>query len=463
MPAITASLLKYRYRRLDAARAIARSLGARGARFPWQSGSDGQEDTPSFDWNSTKKMWCPDNSGMQVHVNAAVAYDIWQYYQVTADLDFMNSYGAEMLFEIARFFASFAKYNAQSLRYEIHTVVGPDEFHTAYPGADKYGINNNAYTNVMAVWTLNCALELLQILPADHRDQLLQRLNITDEEISQWQAISRKMFVPFLENGIIAQFEGYEKLSEFPRLQDGTLDSEKLKQVLEEENGTPNEYKVGKQADVVLLFYIFSVDELKELFHRLGYKFACSDIRRNIEYYLPKTANGSTLSRIAHAWVLSRLDRFGSSKLLANTTKLVAPVQPENTRQEPHSWTVLLEALASDYGDIHHASTREGIHQGAMAGTLDIVQRCYAGIVVRKDVLWLNPQLPSALNRLSFSLHYRGQALQFDITHDRMKIITLHSTALPIKIGFDGTEYVLQAGDTKVFILHAEEPTLKTA
>jgi beta-phosphoglucomutase family hydrolase len=458
MPAITASMLKYRYRRLDAARAIAKSIGACGARFPWQSGSDGRENTPTSDWNSAKKIWCPDNSAMQVHVNASIAYNICQYYQVTADLDFMNVYGAEMLFEIARFFASFATYNPKSLRYEIRGVVGPDEFHTAYPGADKYGIDNNAYTNIMAVWTLSSALELMQILATDHRNQLLERLKITKQETDQWDVISRNMYVPFLDNGVISQFDGFEKLSEFPTLSDGALDIEKLNHVLQDEGGTPNEFKVCKQADVLMLFYVLSAEELKELFNRLGYKFESDDIRTNIDYYLPKTANDSTLSRIAHAWVLSRLDRRRSWKLLAPSSINGSPVQQENTKQERHSWPVLMEALDSDYRDIHHASTSEGVHQGAMAGTLDIVQRCYTGMVIRKNVLWLSPQLPRELARLSFGLHYRGQALQFDITQDVLKITALHTSALPINIGFEDLEYELKAGDTKVFLLQAAEP-----
>ncbi len=452
MPSISAALLKYRYRRLDTAREFAKLTGVSGARFPWQSGSDGRDETPAFDWNSRKQTWTPENSAMEIHVNAAIAYDIWQYYQVTADLEFMNDYGAEMMFEIARFFASSAKYNSTSGRYEILAVVGPDEFHTALPGAEKFGIDNNAYTNIMAVWTLSAALELMDIMPGDHRDQLFERLKINAEEIAYWDKVSRKMFVP-LNNGIINQFEGFEKLVDFPRLKDGTLDMDILKHVLDQENGTPNEYKVCKQADVLLLFYVFSTEELKELFDRLGYNFESEDIRKNIEYYLPITANGSTLSRLAHVWVLSRSDRLRSWNLLARANTDSAPIPQVSQNHEPHSWSVLMEALNSDYGDTHRDSARQGIHIGAMGGTLDIFQRCYTGLVVRKDTLWLSPQLPSALTRLSFSLRYRGQSLQFEITHKTMKITALHSSALPVKIGFKDNVYELNAGEQRSFIL----------
>ena len=458
MPSISASLLKYRYRRLDSAREIAKALGARGARFPWQSGSDGKEDTPQFDWNASKRTWSIDNSAMQVHVNAAIAYDIWQYYQVTADINFMECYGAEMLLEIARFFATFAVKNEGSGRFEIRGVVGPDEYHTKYPGANAFGINNNAYTNIMAVWTLTVAQEMLLTLPADHRDQLLQKLKIEKSELLLWDSVSRLMFVPFMEDGVISQFEGYEKLEEFPVLPNGSLDIERLTQVLQTEGGTPNQYRVCKQADVLMLFYIFSAGELQELFHRLGYKFECTDIEKSIQYYLPKTANDSTLSRIAHAWVLSRLNRQKSWKLLAGGDDRSGQIIPETVKQQLHSWPVLLEALNSDYLDAHHDSAREGIHLGAMAGTLDIVQRCYTGIVARQDVLWLNPRLPDALNSLSLNLHYRGQALQLKITQDQMKISAMHSTASPVQIGFEDVIYELKAGEVRVFQLHLSRP-----
>jgi alpha,alpha-trehalase len=455
-PKVAEALMKYRYRRLDSARAIARQHGNRGARFPWQSGSDGREDTPTFDWNDQKKAWSPDNSGMQIHVNSAIVHDIWQYYQVTADLEFMKAYGAEIILEIARFFASFSDFSEKLNRFEIHGVVGPDEFHTAYPGAKKFGINNNAYTNIMAVATFVTALELIEILPSDHRDELLERLEISKEEIAQWDDMSKRMFIPFTEDGLISQFEGYEKLKPFPCGEDGTIDMTKLNEVLQEEGGTPNEFAVGKQADVLLLFYLFSSDELKELFHRLGYSFECSDIRKNVEYYLPKTANQSTLSRIAHAWVLSRLDRRASWNLLSGANNPRSLAKNAQTTNGPRSWPVLLEALDSDFSELHHAATRDGIHMGAMGGTLDIVQRCYTGMVARKDVLWFNPRLPDALSRLNLSIQYRGQALRIEITHEELEITALHSSTSIIKIGMNDKIFEVTGGDRKSFSLNPE-------
>jgi beta-phosphoglucomutase family hydrolase len=128
MPNITESILKYRYRRLPEAKRRAVEAGFEGAMYPWQSGSNGEEETPLFSYMPTTHQWVPEYTHMQRHVNGAIAYNIWAYYQVTGDIDFLYGYGAEMLVEIARFWASTSTYNKASGRYEIHGVVGPDEF-----------------------------------------------------------------------------------------------------------------------------------------------------------------------------------------------------------------------------------------------------------------------------------------------------------------------------------------------
>ena len=135
MPEITRSLLMYRYRRLDEARAAARRAGYQGAMFPWQSGSNGEEVTQAQNLNPRSGRWVPDNSYLQRHVGSAIAYNVWQYFQVTRDLEFLEFYGAELILEIARFWASIARLNDARGRYEIHGVMGPDEFHDAYPDA----------------------------------------------------------------------------------------------------------------------------------------------------------------------------------------------------------------------------------------------------------------------------------------------------------------------------------------
>ncbi len=300
MPEITRSLLMYRYRRLGEARAAARSAGFQGAMFPWQSGSDGQEETQELNLNPHSQRWMSDNSYLQRHVGSAIAYNVWQYFQVTHDVEFLQFHGAELILEIARFWSSMASFNDQRGRYEIHGVVGPDEFHEGYPGAPMPGLNNNAYTNVMAVWVLCRALDVLDLLPDIRRAELTTRMGLSAQEIARWNDISRRMFVPFHGDGIISQFERYETLTELDwqhyRARYGNI--QRLELILEAENDSANRYKLSKQADVLMLFYVFSTQELQEIFTRLGYPLEDEAIPRNVAYYDCRSSHGSTLSRL---------------------------------------------------------------------------------------------------------------------------------------------------------------------
>ncbi|HYW92282.1 MAG TPA: glycosyl hydrolase family 65 protein [Gammaproteobacteria bacterium] len=423
MPEITRALLMYRYRRLGVARAAAAGAGWRGAMFPWQSGSSGREESQKLHLNPRSGRWIPDNSHLQLHVNAAVVYNVWQYFQVTGDMEFMAFYGAEMLLEIARFWASRASWNESVERFEIRGVMGPDEYHDAYPDASRPGLDNNAYTNVMAVWVLVTALELLERLPADRRRELERLLAIDAPELELWDRVSRRMRVPFHEEGIISQFEGYEELAEldWAAYRERYGDIQRLDRILEAEGDTPNRYRLSKQADVLMLFYLFSSEELRELFSRLDYPFTYETIPRNVQYYLQRTAHGSTLSRVAHARVLSRSDR-------------------------PRAWAEFREALASDVHDIQGGTTAEGIHLGAMAGTVDLVQRCFTGISTRGDTLWLDPCLPEALDRLAVRIRYRGHALELVLEPARVHLTALRSTASPVTVALDGSTYTLAPG-----------------
>ena len=433
MPEITRALLMYRYRRLGEARAAARRAGLQGAMFPWQSGSDGQEETQELNLNPHSHRWVPDNSYLQRHVGSAIAYNVWQYFQVTRDLEFLQFVGAELILEIARFWSSIATFNDERARYEIHGVMGPDEFHEGYPGSSTPGLNNNAYTNIMAVWVLCRALDVLDLLPDIRRAEFMTRLGLSVREIARWGDISRRMFVPFHDDGIISQFEGYEKLAELDwddyRTRYGNI--QRLDLILEAENDSANRYKLSKQADVLMLFYLFSAEELGELFARLDYPFEYDTIPRNVTYYDARSSHGSTLSRVVQAWVLARSDR-------------------------PRSMSYFAEALQSDVNDIQQGTTAEGVHLGAMAGSVDLVQRVSTGIETTGDVLRLNPRLPKELERLDMRIRYRGHSLDLRLTRDSLTVRERERGVVPINLGFKDEVYEF-AGGTRVFKLESEE------
>jgi trehalose/maltose hydrolase-like predicted phosphorylase len=400
VPELSRALLRYRSRRLDRARALAAQAGYRGAMYPWQSASSGREETQTLHLNPKSGRWLPDASHLQHHINGAIAYNVWQYWQVTADIEFMRFWGTEMMLEIARFWSSAATYNHTLDRYEIKGVMGPDEYHDAYPGASQPGLDNNAYTNVLAVWCLLRAFDALDVLPPSRQRQLREKLAITPEEVDRWGDVSRKMRLCF-HSGVLSQFEGYEHLEELDwtdyRERYGNI--QRLDRILEAEGRSANEYKVAKQADTLMLFYLFSEHELRELVERLSYPYPQGFLRRNLDYYESRTSHGSTLSKTVGAFLYSRIDR-------------------------QRSWQLFRDALQSDVTDSQGGTTAEGIHLGAMAGTVDLVQRCYTGIETREDVLRLDPVLPAGLGGLSFQVRYRGHALHLEFS---TRSITAHS------------------------------------
>ncbi|MTE22126.1 glycoside hydrolase family 65 protein [Streptomyces sp. TRM43335] len=382
-PEVSRALLTYRHRRLPEAVRAAADNGYAGAMFPWQSGSDGREETQTLHLNPRSGRWLPDHSHLQYHVGSAVAYDVWQYWQAGGDTDFMHSRGAETLLRIAQFWGSAARYDPERERYRLLGVVGPDEYHEAYPDSDRPGLDDNAYTNVTAAWVLSRALETLELLPEPLREELCRDLGIDEGTTERWQDVSRRLHVPFHE-GVVSQFEGYGELAELDwegyRRRYGNI--RRLDRILEAEGDTANRYRASKQADVLMLGYLFPPVELADLFRRLGHTLDDDLWRRTVDHYLRRTSHGSTLSALVHGWVLARARR-------------------------PDAWRFVQEALVGDIADIQGGTTAEGIHLGAMAGTLDLVQRGLTGMRPRADGLWLDPAPLPELSEFGFTMRYR--------------------------------------------------------
>ncbi|MEE9568045.1 MAG: glycosyl hydrolase family 65 protein [Candidatus Binatia bacterium] len=430
IPEITRSVLLYRYRRLDAARTAAKECGYKGAMYPWQSGSDGTEETQTVHLNPISGRWIDDHSHLQRHVNLAIVYNIWEYFRVSRDMEFMSYYGAEMILEIARFWASISTYNQKTQRYDIAGVMGPDEYHEKYPDTEQGGLKNNAYTNVGVVWVLECAIKILDLLKPDRRAELVEELGLREEEIERWNDITRKMTIAFHGDGIISQFEGYDQLKEFDwdgyREKYGNI--ERLDRILEAEGDSPNRYKVSKQADVLMLFYVSSVRELRRIFHQLGYVFDENTFQKNVDYYLERTSHGSTLSRLVHAFVLAHID-------------------------PPRFWSFFSEALKCDIADIQGGTTKEGIHLAAMAGIDNLIQRRYAGIDTWGETISFDPTLPAGVRNLNLRLRYRGQWLELDLTKGRLRLSVDKNGTEPVAVTVKGVPHSIQPGSSQEFPL----------
>src|SRR6056297_210363 len=430
MPHLARAMLMYRYRRLGRARYAAKENGYRGAMYPWQSGSNGREESQKIHLNPKSGRWIPDYSNIQRHINAAIPYNVWLYYQTTNVMDFLAGYGAEIILNTALFWLSIAEYNPKRDRYEIRGVMGPDEYHTHYPDSEQPGLNNNAYTNFMAVWVIRCALDLFKILDEKIINELTQKVGFTNEDVGKCESLIKKMYIPFNKKGTIMQFEGFDQLKDFnwdkyKKKYGNTL---RLDRILEKENDSPNNYKACKQADVLMLFYLFSADELARIFNDLDYDFDPKTIPDNIEYYQKITSHGSTLSRVIFSWVYVRSNR-------------------------ELSWSNFREALLSDFKDVQGGTTPEGIHLGAMAGSIDIIQRCYTGLEIRDDVLWLNPCLPKKLSHLHMHIRYRSHWIKLKITQKKLYLQFEKGWANPIKISVKGQKKELASNDSASFDL----------
>ncbi|MGP4056054.1 trehalose-phosphatase [Mycobacterium sp. 4D054] len=427
LPKVTRSLLLYRYRRLSEARRAAFEAGFAGAMFPWQSGSDGREESQRLHLNPRSGRWNLDASARAHHVGLAIAFNVWQHYQVTGDIGFLIDYGAEMLVEITKFWVSAASLDPQRDRYVIRGVIGPDEFHSGYPGREYDGIDNNAYTNLMAVWVIMRTLEALERLPLSYRLALLETVGVGDEDLAQWEDVSRRMFVPF-HDGVISQFEGYEQLREldWEAYRSRYDNLQRLDRILEAEGDSVNNYQAGKQADTLMLFYLLSADELYELFDRLGYNFVPDQIPATIDYYRQRTSHGSTLSAVVHSWVLAR----------------------GNRRQAMHYFR---QVMASDVVDIQRGTTPEGIHLAAMAGSIDLLQRCFTGLELRRDRIVVGPLWPEPLGRLAYTFRYRGHRLRLTVSGRSSTLSAEPSDASPVLVECRGQSQNLVAGGTVEF------------
>ena len=235
------------------------------------------------------------------------------------------------------------------------------------------------------------------------------------------------MTVPFHGDGVISQFEGYDALGEFDwdgyREKYGNI--ERLDRILEAEGDSPNPYKVSKQADLLMLFYLLRAEEVQSLFRQLGYDLDDAAVRRTVDYYSARTSHGSTLSRVVHAAVSARSD-------------------------PALSWRYFTEALQSDVADIQGGTTPEGIHMGAMGGLDDVLVRRYAGIETMGDTLSLDPCLPDELQSVRLAIVYRGRRVALDLARERVRISLEDDSPSPLEVVVQGKRHVLDSGDTEI-------------
>jgi len=391
-PQSAKAMLMYRYRRLDAARKYAKQHGYKGAMYPWQSASSGSEETQTMHLNPNSGKWDDDYSSLQRHISIAVAINIFQYHHITSDNKFLFQNGLEMFWEICRFWASAVKWDNETKRYSISNIMGPDEFHEKYPNSAEKGLKDNAYTNILCSWVLNIGANYYEDF-FDETSDTINSLRLGKCEVENWRDISSKLNL-IIEHDIISQHAGYFDLQEFDweGYKEKYGDIHRLDRILKAEGLSPNDYKISKQADTLMVFYILSILEVNSLIKHMGYNLDNHYVRKNFDYYFARTSHGSSLSKIAHAHLAGKL----------NYSELSA--------------SLYHEALMSDYCDTQGGTTAEGIHAGVMAGTVLLALFSFGGININgNEVEFDFTKFPAHWTEFSGKLQFRGKTLKFNM------------------------------------------------
>ncbi|MGO2227322.1 MAG: glycoside hydrolase family 65 protein [Lactococcus cremoris] len=406
-PETARDLLLYRINRLTAAQENAKVDGEIGAMFPWQSGLIGDEQAQFVHLNTVNNGWEPDNSRRQRHVSLAIVYNLWIYLQLTDDESILTDGGLDLLIETTKFWLNKAELGSDS-RYHIAGVMGPDEYHEAYPGQEG-GICDNAYTNLMLTWQLNWLTELS-----------VKGFEIPADLLEESQKVRENLYLDIDENGVIAQYAKYFELKEvdFAAYEAKYGDIHRIDRLMKAEGISPDEYQVAKQADTLMLMYNLGHEHVIKLVKQLGYELPKNWLKVNRDYYLARTVHGSTTSRPVFAGIDVKLGDFDEAL------------------------DFLITAIGSDYYDIQGGTTAEGVHIGVMGETLEVIQNEFAGLTLRDGYFSIAPHLPKSWTKLKFSQIFKG--CQVEILIEKGQLLLTASSDLLIKV-YD-EEVQLKAG-----------------
>jgi len=375
-PPAARTLLMYRYHTLGAAQRKAREHGYAGAMYAWESAETGDEVTP-------RNAVMPDGRVIPIftgerehHISADIAYAVWQYWRASGDDSFMLEAGAEILVETARFWASRAQVEPDG-RAHIRQVIGPDEYHEM--------VDDNAFTNAMAIFNLEAAADAIEILQRERAADWERRcgdLQLAGKEPAIWRALARtlvKGFDPVTK--LFEQFAGYHQLEETDLAArccaapiDTSLGPERIRRS-----------KAIKQADVVALSAL------------LWEKWPVAVHRENFRYYEPRTAHGSSLSPALCALVAARL---GDRTLAQAYFRQAAEID-----------------LANNMGN-----AASGVHMGALGALWQAAVFGVAGLRIRENGIALDPHLLPGWAEMAFPVQWRGRLLRVRLQADPRRI-----------------------------------------
>jgi maltose phosphorylase len=378
-PQVARNLLLYRYRHLPKAIENAEKLGFSGgaALYPMVT-MNGEE--CHNEWEITFE---------EIHRNAAIAFAIYNYTRYTGDMAYVADYGLEVLIAIARFWAQRVSWSAARNQYVMLGVTGPNEY--------ENNVNNNWYTNTMAGWCLEYALDMLdhvkRAAPAKYT-ALIDRVKFrAQEETAQWRHIIGNLYYPADETlGVFLQ-------------QDGYLDKE---QVLAKDLD-PAQRPLNQRWSwdrILRSCFIKQADVLQGLYF-LEDRFDEDTLRRNFDFYEPRTVHESSLSPCVHAILAAKLG------------------------DEQRAYEFYLRTSRLDLDDYNN-DTEDGLHITSMAGTWMSVVEGFAGMRVKDGQLWFAPFLPAQWQSFAFKIRFRGVLLKVQI--DKQGVLISNHADKEIKV-----------------------------
>ena len=403
-PEIARKLLEYRYLSIGGARKKAKDNGYEGAMYPWESAwlEDG-EVTPVWGavdivTGKSTKIW---SGFIEQHITSDITFAIWQYYMVTNDEDFMEKYGYEIMFDTAIFWASRLERDEIKQRYHINEVIGPDEY--------KEHVDNDAFTNWLAYWTIETAINYYNKLKESDSEvirKLESKLSLQNA-MENWTTKLPKIYLPEprdLDN-VIPQNDTFLSLEDIDLTK--YKNQEHIGSMFKDYNlDQVNKIQVVKQADVVMLLYL------------LEHKFSKEVKKANYDYYEKRTLHDSSLSLSTHSILASDID------------------------EKDLAYKLFQEATKIDLGE-NMKTSDHGIHAASLGGLWQIVVNGFGGLRMVGGNLRINPKLPENWSRLSFSFMWKGNKLDIELTKEGIKIEVKDEMLEEIEILVYDKKYVL--------------------
>ncbi len=386
------SLLEYRYNHLEKAIENAEKLGfSNGAALYPMVTMNGEE--CHNEWEITFE---------EIHRNGAIAFAIYNYHRFTGDYSYIPKMGLEVLIGIARFWHQRVNFSEDKQKYVMLGVTGPNEY--------ENNANNNWYTNYLAKWCIEYALEQLQEVqvsyPEDYK-RVIDKTNLNPTETEDWAKVAGNIYFPYSEkHDVYLQQDGFLD-KEMVKVQDLDKAERPINQKWSWDRILRSPYI--KQADVLQGFYFFEDH------------FSQEELERHFDFYEPFTVHESSLSPCVHSIQAAKLGRM------------------------EQAYTFYLRTSRLDLDD-YNKEVKEGLHITSMAGTWMSIVEGFGGMRILNDQLCFSPKIPDQWGSYSFKVNFRNQIITIHVSVEGNSFEITGSEPLTIQV--NGKPVTLIPGET---------------